>query len=72
MSYFSELDGEVRQMAGGINGCSEATLKAMSTNDLRDLFTIFAKAAKYYSRDRDEQFYMMTMIRDEMGRRCGK
>lgn len=72
MSYFSELDGEVRQMAGGINGCSEATLKSMSTQDLRDLFQIFTKAAKHYSKDRDQQLATLITIRDEMGRRCDR
>ena len=72
MSYFSELDGEVRQMADGMCECGGATLKAMSTQDLRDLFAIFAKSAQKYSKDRDQQLGMLIAIRDELGKRADR
>lgn len=59
-------------MAGSTCNCGGPGLEAMSTNDLRDLFAIFAKAAKVYGKDRDQQLGMLIAIRDEMGRRCNR
>ena len=49
--------------------CGSPSLEAMSTQDLRDLFAIFARAAKTYGRDRDEQLGTLMAIRDELNRR---
>jgi len=72
MSYYSELDGEVRQMAGGVCNCGGPALESMSTQDLRDLFTIFAKAAQKYSKDRDQQLGTLIAIREELVKRADR
>ena len=41
----------------------------METQDLRDLFAIFSKAAMVYGRNRDEQLGMLVAIRDELNKR---
>ena len=49
--------------------CGGPNLEAMHTQDLRDLFAIFSRAAMCYSRNRDEQLGMLMAIRDELNHR---
>jgi hypothetical protein len=49
--------------------CGGAGISSMTTQDLRDLFAIFSRAAQVYSSDRDAQLGTLMAIRDELGRR---
>ena len=56
-------------MAGSNCQCGGPGLESMETQDLRDLFAIFSKAAMVYGRNRDEQLGMLVAIRDELNKR---
>ena len=49
--------------------CGGPNLEALSTQDLRDLFAIFSRAAMCYSDARDEQLGMLMAVRDELNHR---
>jgi len=57
------------EMAGSNCQCGGPGLESMSTQDLRDLFAIFSKAAYTYGKGRDEQLGMLMAIRDELNKR---
>ena len=56
-------------MAGSNCQCGGSGLESMSTQDLRDLFAIFSKAAYTYGKDRDQQLGMLMAIRNELKKR---
>ena len=56
-------------MAGSNCQCGGLGLESMSTQDLRDLFAIFSRAAYAYSDKRDEQLGMLMAIRAELNYR---
>ena len=60
---------EMIEMAGSNCQCGGPGLESMSTQDLRDLFAIFSRAAFMYSTERDEQLGTLIAIREELKRR---